>query len=329
MQLRLAAGRPCVSRPSGGARPGLAAGLAGAAAARLRRDRGAAHGAARRARRRAGDLRRQFHPRRRRQDADRDRAGADAGRRRRAAVLSDPRLWRQRRRARSWSMPHADTAAQVGDEALLLARVGADHRRARPRRRRGAAREAHGASVIVMDDGLQNASLAKDLTLAVVDGRRGIGNGRVFPAGPLRAPLDAQLRALRCAAGRRRRRRRAARSDRARAALPVFHGRLVPDRAALGATRRRARCSPLPASAIRRSSSRPRARPGIDVARAQAFPDHHRFTRGGSRPTLIMQAEHDGLRAAHHREGPRAHDRRSGARGAGRARACAAGDGWR
>ena len=44
-----------------------------------------------------------------------------------------------------------------------------------------------------MDDGLQNASLAKDFTVAVVDGRRGIGNACVFPAGPLRAPLDAQL----------------------------------------------------------------------------------------------------------------------------------------
>ena len=44
-----------------------------------------------------------------------------------------------------------------------------------------------------MDDGLQNPSLAKDLTIAVIDGARGIGNGLAIPAGPLRAPLDFQL----------------------------------------------------------------------------------------------------------------------------------------
>jgi len=89
---------------------------------------------------------------------------------------------------------HGDVAAQVGDEALLLARVAADGGGARPAGG-GAGAIAAGASVIVMDDGLQNSSLAKDFTIAVVDGRRGLGNGRVFPAGPLRAPLAAQMQA--------------------------------------------------------------------------------------------------------------------------------------
>lgn len=94
-----------------------------------------------------------------------------------------------------WVDPLSDTPADVGDEPLLLVRE-APTLVARDRRQGALAieRSPVPASVIVMDDGLQNPALAKDATLALVDGVRGIGNGRVIPAGPLRAPLDFQIR---------------------------------------------------------------------------------------------------------------------------------------
>ncbi len=93
-------------------------------------------------------------------------------------------------------VPSLDTAADVGDEPLLLARhapvIVARDRVAGARL--AAANAGHAPpTVIVMDDGLQNPGLAKTLTIAVVDARRGLGNARVIPAGPMRAPLDMQL----------------------------------------------------------------------------------------------------------------------------------------
>ncbi|MBT6205588.1 MAG: tetraacyldisaccharide 4'-kinase [Alphaproteobacteria bacterium] len=88
--------------------------------------------------------------------------------------------------------PESHTARDVGDEPLLIARhgpvwIGAD-------RLASAARAvADGADLLIMDDGLQNPSLARELVLLVIDGPAGLGNGRVIPAGPLREPLGDAL----------------------------------------------------------------------------------------------------------------------------------------
>ncbi len=86
--------------------------------------------------------------------------------------------------------PDADVA-QVGDEALLLARrTGVPVAVGRDRVRAARALLAEGVRVIVADDGLQHLRLARDLELAVVDARRGLGNGLLLPAGPLREPAS-------------------------------------------------------------------------------------------------------------------------------------------
>lgn len=84
------------------------------------------------------------------------------------------------------------TARDVGDEPLLLARA-APVWISRNRRAGAEAAILHQAEAIIMDDGHQNPQLHKDVSILVVDAEAGWGNGRVFPAGPLRENFDDGL----------------------------------------------------------------------------------------------------------------------------------------
>lgn len=85
-----------------------------------------------------------------------------------------------------------DTAAGVGDEALLLAR-GAPTWVAPDRVAGARAAIADGAEALVLDDGFQSGRVRASLNVLVIDGAVGVGNGRVYPAGPLRERPERAL----------------------------------------------------------------------------------------------------------------------------------------
>jgi tetraacyldisaccharide 4'-kinase len=187
--------------------------------------------------------------------------------------------------------PSRHDARAVGDEPLLLAQcaptwVGRD--------RKDSARLAiaDGADVLVMDDGLQNPSLKKDLRLVVVDGGYGFGNERVLPAGPLRETLARGL----------------ARADsfiivgpdrlglaaRLGARAPVFAATLVPDAAARGLAGRKVHAF----AGIGRPDKFFATLDAIGArcTRSRAFADHHPYT-DAEIMRLIDDAAQDGALA--------------------------------
>jgi tetraacyldisaccharide 4'-kinase len=186
------------------------------------------------------------------------------------------------------------SAAEVGDEPLLLARV-ATTIVARNRVAGAAAAVEAGADTIVMDDGFQNPSLDKDLSIVVIDGRRGIGNGCVVPAGPLRAPLAAQLPRAHAliVIGEPGPSARAVVAAARRGDLPVLTGRLVPDAAtvaALAGTRVLAFAGIADAEKFFATLREA----GIAVAATQRFADHHPFSAAEA-ADLIARAEQSRL----------------------------------
>ena len=88
--------------------------------------------------------------------------------------------------------PLEHSAKQVGDEPLLLAQTGPAWV-CRDRQKAAMAACKQGATVVIADDGLQNPTFHKDLSLLVMDSHYGIGNGHLMPAGPLREPLGKAL----------------------------------------------------------------------------------------------------------------------------------------
>lgn len=87
------------------------------------------------------------------------------------------------------------SASLVGDEPLLLAKIAPTWVYFDRIKTATLAIQA-GADILLLDDGFQNPSLYKDINLLVIDGLQGFGNGYVFPAGPLREPVeDAMIRA--------------------------------------------------------------------------------------------------------------------------------------
>ena len=183
-------------------------------------------------------------------------------------------------------------AGDVGDEPALLAKdfpviIGAD------RVASAHLAEKHGASILIMDDGLQNPKLARDIKLAVVDGEVGIGNACVFPAGPLRASLSAQMKlidgllvigggevaepVMKLAAAHGR---------------PVFRGMLVPDIASnrFAGLRALAFCGIGRPDKFRRSLEAV----GVNIVKFFAFADHHVLTKVQI-DDLLRQAIQEGL----------------------------------
>jgi tetraacyldisaccharide 4'-kinase len=173
--------------------------------------------------------------------------------------------------------PERHAASDVGDEPKMMAQAVAVVV-ARDRVDGVALARSQGASVIVMDDGFQNPAVAKDASLIVIDGDRGLGNACVFPAGPLRAPLPPQLArtdALVIVGN-------GSAADTAAAAITaqgglVLRAQLVPNEASVAALQGK-RVLAFAGIGDPHRFFRTLRTSGVEVAAEKAFADHHPFS---------------------------------------------------
>jgi tetraacyldisaccharide 4'-kinase len=162
------------------------------------------------------------------------------------------------------------TTAQVGDEPMMLAALG-ESWISKDRVAGAKAMKADGVQVIVMDDGHQNPTLRKALSIIVIDAAEPFGNGSVFPKGPLREPAARGL----------------ARAD---GVVLMGDGEIPPEVMASGKPTLRAHLAPLaklkPGRYVAFAGiGRPqrffdglRAVPDIELVEAVPYPDHHVFS---------------------------------------------------
>ncbi len=177
-------------------------------------------------------------------------------------------------------------AAEVGDEPLLLARSGPAWV-ARDRVAGAKAAVAAGARTLVLDDGYQDPSLAKDVAIIVADGNGGFGNGRVIPAGPLREDIKGGLaRASALVIMGADTWGVAALAARFAPNLPVLTARLVPDE---GAARLKGqRVFGFAGIGMPEKFLATLREIGAEVAGFRAFDDHHAY---GARDEDLLHRE--------------------------------------
>ncbi len=178
--------------------------------------------------------------------------------------------------------PARHRAADVGDEPLLLAShvtTWIDRDRARG----AAAARREGAALILLDDGFQNPTLQKDFSLLVFDGGYGVGNGAVFPAGPLRETVESALqRADMCLliGEDRRNLRNTVLKD-----ADVRMARLIPDPAACFDKSKKVVA--FAGIGIPKKFFETLRSMGFDLADAKSYPDHHKYKNSDLR--YLMQ----------------------------------------